>query len=49
MDASYQVSFHLTKPFQRGRVLEINQSETRCFLTSFGSYGEAVSEEKIQM
>jgi hypothetical protein len=29
MDASYQVSVHLAKQFQRRRFLEINQSETR--------------------
>jgi hypothetical protein len=29
MDASYQVSFHLAKLFQRRRFLEINPAETR--------------------
>ena len=29
IDASYQVSDHLAKPFQRRRFLEIDQSETR--------------------
>jgi hypothetical protein len=29
MDASYQVSVHLAKRFQRRRFLEIDQSETR--------------------
>jgi hypothetical protein len=29
IDASYQVSVHLAKLFQRSRFLEINQSETR--------------------
>ena len=29
IDASYQVSVHLAKLFQRRRFLEINQSETR--------------------
>ena len=29
IDASYQVSVHLAKQFQRRRFLEINQSETR--------------------
>ena len=29
IDASYQVSVHLTKWFQRRRILKINQSETR--------------------
>jgi hypothetical protein len=28
-DASYQVSVHLAKRFQRGRFLKISQSETR--------------------
>jgi hypothetical protein len=29
IDASYQVLVHLAKQFQRRRLLEINQSETR--------------------
>jgi hypothetical protein len=29
IDASYQVSFHLAKLFERRRFLEIDQSETR--------------------
>ena len=29
IDASYQVSLHLAKRFQRRIILEINQSETR--------------------
>jgi hypothetical protein len=29
IDTSYQVSVHLTKEFQRGRFLEIDQSEKR--------------------
>jgi hypothetical protein len=29
IDASYQVSFHLAKRFQRRRFLKIGQSETR--------------------
>jgi hypothetical protein len=29
IDVSYQVSVHLAKWFQRGRFLEIDQSETR--------------------
>jgi hypothetical protein len=29
IDASYQVLIHLAKRFQRGRFLEIDQSETR--------------------
>jgi hypothetical protein len=29
IDASYHVSVHLAKRFQRRRLLEINQSETR--------------------
>jgi hypothetical protein len=29
IDASYQVSVHLAKPFQRRRFLEIDQIETR--------------------
>ena len=68
IDASYQVSNHLAKWFQRRRFLEIDQSELpvvamfvngsgqneqslqrtshRCFQPSFGSFGQAVSEEK---
>jgi hypothetical protein len=84
IDASYQVSFHLAKRFQRRRFLEIEQfglavSEKifrnqpirnknclwqpcllmdqdeisnlyrrlhRCFLSSFDSFGQAVSEER---
>jgi hypothetical protein len=29
IDASYQVSVHLTRRFQKRRILKINQSETR--------------------
>jgi hypothetical protein len=29
IDAPYQVSVHLAKPFQRRKFLEIDQSETR--------------------
>jgi hypothetical protein len=29
LDASYQVSVHLAKRFQRRRILKISQSETR--------------------
>ena len=70
INASYQVSVHLAKRFQK-RFLEIGQPQTKlpvtaifviklirnvqslertfhkCFLTSFGSFGQAVSEEKI--
>jgi hypothetical protein len=31
IDASYQISIHLDKQFQRRRFLDINQSETRIF------------------
>jgi hypothetical protein len=72
IDASYEVSVYLAKLCQRRRFLEIDQSEKknclwwpcflpdwdkmsniykrtfhRCFLPSFGSFGYAVSEEKI--
>jgi hypothetical protein len=70
IDASYQVSVHLTKRFQRrinsanqkqelpvdvvaifvnvsGRNEQSLQRNHRCFLSSFGSFGQAVSEEKI--
>ena len=69
IDVSYHVSVHLAKLFQSSRFLEIDQSETRiyvmlingsgqnehslqrnfhrCFLPSFGSFGKAVSQEKI--
>ena len=71
--ASYQVSVHLAKRFQRRRFFQkstnqkqewpvaamcVNGSELneqsllrtfhRCFLPSFGSFGQAVSEEKIK-
>jgi hypothetical protein len=69
IDASYQVSVHLAKRFQRRRILKISQSEKRiacgamfvngsrqneqslqrtfhrCFLPSFGSFGQVVSEK----
>jgi hypothetical protein len=35
IDASHQVSVHLTKQFQRRRFLEINQPETRI---AYGSH-----------
>jgi hypothetical protein len=35
INASYQVSVHLAKRFQRRRFLEIDQSETR---TAFGDH-----------
>ena len=72
IDASYQISVHLGKRFQRRRFFQkstnqkqewpvaamfVNGSELneqclqktfhRCFLPSFGSFGQAVSEEKI--
>ena len=81
IDASYQVSVHLTNRFQRRRIwpsgfrgkdfqkstnqkqellvaaMSVNGSGRnehssqrtfhRCFLPSFGSFGQAVSEEKI--
>ena len=72
MDASYQVSIHLTKRFQRRRFFRNQQIGNknclwwpcfvngsgrneqslqrtchRCFLPSFSSFGQAVSEEKI--
>ena len=71
IDASYQVSVHLAKRFQRRKILKFSQSETmvtcgghvvnglgrnekslqrtfhRCFLPSLGSFGLAISEEKI--
>jgi hypothetical protein len=73
IDASYQVSIHLAKRFQRRRFFKkstnrkqelsvvakfVNgsgrneQSQRRtfhsCFLPSFGSFGQTVSEEKIK-
>jgi hypothetical protein len=71
IDASYQLSFHLAKQFQRRRFLKLaNQKQEspvaamfvngsgrneqtlqrnfhRCFLPSFISFGQTVSEEKI--
>ena len=38
IDASYQVSDHLNKRFQRRRFLEINQSETRIAYAHNGSH-----------
>ena len=53
IDASYQVSVHLAKWFQRRRLKKIGQSLERtfhrCFLPSFISFGGEVSEEKIKM
>ena len=72
IDASYQVTVHLAKRFQRRRFFQksTNQKQEwlvvtmlvngsgrneqslqrtfhKCFLPSFGSFGQAVSEEKI--
>ena len=61
IDASYQVSYHLAKQFQRKSCLWwpclltdwdkmsslYNRIFHRCFLPSFGSFGHVVSEEKI--
>ena len=72
VDASYQVSVHMDKQFQRRRFFQksTNQKQElhvvamfanrlgrndqssqrtfhRCFLPSFGTFGQAVSEEKI--
>jgi hypothetical protein len=69
INASYHVSVHLAKRFQRRRILKNQKQESpvmamfvngsgrneqslqrtihRCFLPSFGSFGQAVSEEKI--
>jgi hypothetical protein len=37
MDASYKVSVHLAKQFQRRRLKKIGQSETRISLVSYWS------------
>jgi hypothetical protein len=69
INASYHVSVHLAKRFQRRRILKNQKQESpvmamfvngsgrneqslqrtihRCFLPSFGSFGQAVSEENI--
>jgi hypothetical protein len=61
IDASYQVSYHLAKRFQKStnkkqelpmtpRLLTDQNGMSnshRCFLPSFGSFGKAVSEQKI--
>jgi hypothetical protein len=67
IDASYQVSYHLTKRFQRtscfrNRTIRNKNclwrpclltdqngmsNSHRCFLPSFGLFGQAVSEKKI--
>jgi hypothetical protein len=41
IDASYQVSDHLAKQFQRRRFLEINQSETTI------AYGVLISSQSV--
>jgi len=49
-DAYYQISIHLAKRFQRRRFFRnqpIRNKNCLCFLPSFGSFGRAVSEEKI--
>ena len=52
IDASYQVSVHLAKGFQRRRLkcekLTDDGIFHRCFLPGFGSFGRAASEEKIK-
>jgi hypothetical protein len=40
IDASYQVSVHLAKRFQRRRFLEIDQLETRIACGSHISFGQ---------
>jgi hypothetical protein len=42
IDASYQVSVHLTKRFQRRRFLEIDQLETRIACGSHICYAHSV-------
>jgi hypothetical protein len=44
-DALYQVSIHLAKRFQRKRLLEIDQSETRIVLLS--KYYPDIAQTKI--
>ena len=49
-DAYYQISIHLAKRFQRRKFFRnqpIRNKNCLCFLPSFGSFGQAVSEEKI--
>jgi hypothetical protein len=56
IDASYQISVHLGKWFQRRRFFRNQPIKNKnglwwpfqgCFLPSFDSFGQAVSEEKI--
>ena len=49
-DAYYQISIHLAARFQRRKFFRnqpIRNKNCLCFLPSFGSFGRAVSEEKI--
>jgi hypothetical protein len=47
IDASYQVSVHLAKQFQRRILKKIGQSETRNFLKIFSSETALLNEPKL--
>jgi hypothetical protein len=47
IDASYQVSVHLTKRFNRRRFLEIDQSETRIACGSHVVNGSGRNEQTL--
>ena len=48
IDASYQVSVHLAKEFQRRRFLEIDQSETRIAVVAMFVNGSKRNEQSLQ-
>jgi hypothetical protein len=47
INASYQVSIHLVKRFQRRRFLEIGQSETRIALAAMFVNGSGRNEHSL--
>ena len=48
IDASYQVSVHLAKRFQRRRILKISQSETRVAWAAMFVNGSGQNEQSLQ-
>jgi hypothetical protein len=48
IDASYQVSFHLTKRFQRRRFLKIGQSDTRIAYGAMFVDGMGQNEQSLE-
>ena len=45
--ATYQVSVHMGKRFQRRRFLEINQSETRISMAAMFAKGSGLNEQYL--